>query len=292
MIDFINRLFGGGGKSPSAPAPQQSSTREQLQPLPQNKVEAFLDWYRAQRKPAVRLTPDPDAPIEPLGTRLLGPAYLPDGEEWPRDDAGEPLLFLAQINFADCAALEGYPREGVIQFFIGVDDLFGADFDNLLGGTRFIRVIAPDAKGALHDRPPTTRTDEYLYSPSQSDTVRDRGVMLVAESFEDQIDLSNREADQRFFAMSEDHDLDPLYEAIDAIDQTRTLCHHTGGYPAFTQSDIRFDEKYAGFNQVLLRLTSDDILMWGDAGECVFMMRSADLARGDFSQVAYSWDCG
>jgi uncharacterized protein YwqG len=119
-----------------------------------------------------------------------------------------------------------------------------------------------------------------------------RGIMLVAEPFEDQIDLSNKDAETRFFGLSEDHDLDPLYEEIDAIDRMRAPSHHTGGYPAFTQSDIRFEKKYADFDHVLLRLTSDDILMWGDAGECVFMMRSADLARGDFSGIAYSWDCG
>lgn len=297
MIDFLKRLFGGGGKPTPAPvpnlvpAPQPTLAREQLPPLPQDKIDAFLDWYRAQRKPAVRFTPVPDAPIEPLGSRLLGPAYLLDGEQWPRDDSGEPLQFLAQINFADCASLDGYPRDGVIQFFIGIDDLFGADFDNLLGGQRLVRVIPADAKGALRNRPPISRDDEYLYTPSQSDAVRERGMMLVAIPFEDRMDLSNKEADQRFFAMSDEHDLDPLYEAVDEIDQTRDLCHHTGGFPAFTQSDIRHDAAYEDFDHVLLRLTSDDILMWGDAGECVFMMRSDDLARGDFDKVAYSWDC-
>ena len=133
---------------------------------------------------------------------------------------------------------------------------------------------------------------KFLSTPAQSDDVRLRGIMLVAEPFEDQIDLSNKDAETRFFGLSEDHDLDPLYEEIDAIDRMRAPSHHTGGYPAFTQSDIRFEKKYADFDHVLLRLTSDDILMWGDAGECVFMMRSADLARGDFSGIAYSWDCG
>jgi uncharacterized protein YwqG len=31
--------------------------------------------------------------------------------------------------------------------------------------------------------------------------------------------------------------------------------------------------------------------MWGDVGEAVFMIRSTDLANGDFGQVAFSWDC-
>ena len=131
-----------------------------------------------------------------------------------------------------------------------------------------------------------------LYTPAQSDAIRERGVALVSEAFEDQMDLSVKEADGRFSRLASTHDVDRLYEAIDAIDQTRATCHHTGGYPAFTQADIRYDADYEEYDHVLLRLTSDDILMWGDAGECVFMMRSADLARGDFSQVAYSWDCG
>lgn len=294
MINFLKRLFGGGSEGLPKPAPSPAPivyTIEKDPPLPQEDIDAFLDWYRQQRKPAVRFTPDPEAEIEPLASRIFGPAFLPDGEEWPRDDNGEPLEFLAQINLADCSSLDGYPREGVVQFFIGIDDVFGADFDNLLGGQRLVRVIASDAQGRLHERPPISREDEYLYSASQSDPVRTRGVMLVAEPFEDQMDLSNKEADGKFFRLASTHDVDRLYEAIDAIDQQRALCHHTGGYPAFTQSDIRFEAEYEDFDHVLLRLTSDDILMWGDAGECVFMMRSADLARGDFSQVIYSWDC-
>lgn len=280
----------GARHQAAMPAPQASKKP----PLPEEQAAEFLAWYNAQTKPAIALTPDPESPIDPKGTRLFGPAYLEKGEEWPCGNDGRTLDFLAQLNLEDCAALEGYPQEGIVQFFVGRDDLFGANFDDLLNGQFHVRCIPADMDGEMRNPPHSDEFDTSGiddFSPSCNHEARLRGIRLAAAPVEDRIDLSVMQAEERFFALSDDYDLDPLYDRIDAADQNRPARHHTGGFPAFVQSDIRKDPRYADFDRVILRLTSDDFLMWGDVGEAVFMMRSSDLAAGNFSQVAYSWDC-
>jgi len=299
MIAFIKRLLGLDKAVGAAPvSPPITSTKQTLQPLPEEVAKDFLDWFQAQQKPAVALKPDPTLPIEPRGTRLFGPALLVEGEEWPKGRDGETLDFLAQLNLADCAPLDGYPREGLVQFFIGRDDLFGANIGGPGGldtGNFLVRGLPVDVGGAIQTAPHADTFDPSGiddYSPSSHFDMRKRGITLVPEMITDQMGLDVLEASLRFDALDhKTYDLDPLYDAIDTIIQDAPLEHHTAGYPAFTQSDIREDERYAEYDHVLLRLTSDDYLMWGDVGECVFMIRSADLAKGDFSRVVYSWDC-
>jgi uncharacterized protein YwqG len=64
--------------------------------------------------------------------------------------------------------------------------------------------------------------------------------------------------------------------------------HKLGGYPEFTQQDPR---KPQDRQVLLLQLDSDDAMMWGDSGIANFFIDPADLQRGDFSRVAYTWDC-
>ena len=292
MMNFLKKLFGGA--SQPAPAQNAPSPRSKLPPVSEAQFEEFVRWYEAQQRPAIALTPDPDLPIEPIGSRLLGPAFLREGEEWPCGRDGGTLDFLAQVNLEYCTALEGYPREGIVQFFIGRDELFGADFDDLYDGNFLVRHLPADTLGALHRAPhegeyDTSGIDDY--SPAQNHAMRLRGIALTAQPIIDRIDLSVLEAEQKWRELVRNYDASAAFRRIDAIDASRPQRHHIGGFPAFTQSDIRHDPRYAAHDRVLLRLTSGDYLMWGDVGECVFMIRPDDLARGDFSRVAYSWDC-
>ncbi|HEY6814824.1 MAG TPA: YwqG family protein [Croceibacterium sp.] len=290
MIDFLKRLFGGAAAPPPPPRPRASDKP----PLPAELLAEFEAWYLTQHKPAVALRPDPAGAIGSTGSRLGGPVWLAAGEAWPVDEKGVPLEFIAQLDLADCSALAGYPRSGLVQFFIGRDDLYGAEFDDLLAGSYLVRYCAADAAGALHAPPPLTEHDGVPcsdYSPFQNDGVRENGLALAAVLVDDPIDLSIKEAELRIDELYKHYDIATLYAFAERPEVERPIRHHTGGYPAFTQSDIRNDAAYADLDQVLLRLTSDDSIMWGDVGEAVFMMRSEDLATGDFSKVAFSWDC-
>ena len=85
--------------------------------------------------------------------------------------------------------------------------------------------------------------------------------------------------------------VDSVQERIGQLAETREFAHKVGGHPTFTQYDFREPGKHAEFDVLLLGLSSDDAIMWGDVGEASFMIRADDLARRDFSRVAFYWDC-
>ena len=62
------------------------------------------------------------------GSKVGGTPYLPKGTKWPVDEQGVPLRFLAQIDCTQLTALPDYPHAGLLQFFIGTDEMFGCDF--------------------------------------------------------------------------------------------------------------------------------------------------------------------
>ena len=68
--------------------------------------------------------------------------------------------------------------------------------------------------------------------------------------------------------------------------------HHIGGYPYFTQFDLRDSGNIPKDYELLLQLDSDEYLMWGDMGVSNFFIHPEDLKKADFSRVAYTWDCG
>ncbi len=102
--------------------------------------------YRQQllstEKPVVRikLSPADKSSLRRWDSKVGGAPYLSLGAEYPHTANGDPLTLLAQINFAQTPPLENFPRQGLLQFFIHSDDLYGCDLDNLLNNDGF-RVI-------------------------------------------------------------------------------------------------------------------------------------------------------
>ncbi len=291
-MDFLKKLFGGGKPAPppSRPAPKKPAKP----PLPKEDFDGFTSWFTSHQRPAVRFIPAPDREITEQGSRLGGPVWLAEGEEWPVAADGVPLEFVFQLDCADCATLDGYPEDMILQFFIGRSDLYGFNFDELVTGDFLIHARQRGDTGRLHAPPLLAEVNGEFgsdYSPFGRSAVRGTGVMVDAQPFTDTIDGNSDGVYDRIYAFIDDYDLSEIDAWLDVAHMGRGLSHHTGGYPAFTQADITATPAGQPFDHVLLRLTSDDTIMWGDSGECVFLIRSEDLRKGDFSRVAYSWDC-
>ena len=290
IFHFFSRLLG------LAPRPPSRTLRPKL---PDSDLAEFREWFDAQTKPAIALIPDAGRPVVATGSRLGGPAWLAKGEPWPTDTKGEPMEFLAQLDMADCRLLDGYPCTGIVQFFIARDDTYGLHHGEFKDGGLFrseyaVRHVHPHESGQLVPQPELAVTAEDRYGDftvfEDRDTRRN-GIALRPERFTDRMAVNIHEAEERLLPWYRDYDVAALWDHVEAEENRRRESHHTGGYPAYTQVDIRGYDAYRGYDQVLLRLTSDGHLMWGDVGEAVFLMRPDDLADGDFSRVLYSWDC-
>ncbi len=264
-------------------------------------LKPFLSNITATKKPTLDMSlTSVENPIL-WESRIGGVPYLPVGTDFPVDSHGVPLKLLAQINFAQIPPLEHYPKTGLLQFFIGGDDLYGADFDDLQAQKDFRVIywenIIEDASQLQQDFSAieSAYNDEY-YSPiegqfsieftpstqyiSSEDFQFGRKVLGVDNLY----DYEEQFAGEDFY----DEWLEPYNEYFGANG------HRLGGYPFFTQTDPREYREEIQDYVLLLQIDSDyeTGILWGDIGVGNFFIHPDDLKNKDFSKVVYNWDCG
>ena len=258
------------------------------EPVSDEEAEDVVRWYRSLARPALLLTPAAN-PKADTGARLGGSPWFADGEHWPTDGNGQKLEFLAQIDFAQLPALDAFPDVGALRFFIGRDDIFGVNFDAPERGDFAILWHPGPAEGGRYEPPLALTADDG--SPFQDETVRVAGKAFDAALASDLPDASSLEVQVRLDGQGRREGISELEDELFTIAEERPFGHRIGGHPTFTQSDFRMPGRNDEYDVVLLALTSDEWIMWGDVGEAVFMLRAADLAARDFSRVAFYWDC-
>lgn len=261
-----------------------------------------------------------------FSSKLGGVPYFPKSMKYPTvsggDCDGEPLRFLAQLNFEELPKLPGFPTEGILQFFAGYgggrDDVYGMNFDD--GQKQDTWRVIYHEKIITDESLLLSEEDMPKIDHEEGDYPFEGEFKLTAESVEP-MPLSS--ADFRFekavvAAYNEIFGGDiigtwdskggkglcqvdePLYDAIYTRDGSKT---RMGGYPAFTQEDPRgYNDEYAKCTVMLFQSDSesggndennwDDEIMWGDCGVANFFISPEDLAKRDFSHVLYNWDCG
>lgn len=301
MMDWLRKLLGGSEpqasgdipKTPSeaAPAQRRRTPYSELPRLGEAQKDEIYAYFAGKNRPAVGLLPDPAAPVRTGGSRLGGPVWLPSGHEWPLGANGRPMHFLAQVDFAEFTPPDpAFPDKGLLQVFIGRSDVYGINFDDMRQGDFALLFHEGIASGSLHQQPPESyEGEEFDYTPFSGD-IRAKGMVLKPHAYSDILTPSEWTAEvflEKFYG----HNLEDMDGWFDDLYERRTLYHHVGGYPAFTQADPRRDERYSDYDVVLLQLTTDEHMMWGDSGEATFFIRRADLEARDFSQVLYTWDC-
>ena len=238
-----------------------------------------------------------------------GIPYFPKEEPWPKDANGAPLLFLSQIDCTQLAALPDFPHTGLLQFFVGSDDVWGMDFDDMTntGGFRvfYWETVDPSVTKAdvAAKRPPVPQ--EYgspVFQPcrilfgapvQQGMTPGDFhfDILFVQKWNQRKPDEPIERDWDVFELLDEDDDADDLFGYI-GEDVPR---HQLGGYPYFTQADPR-EVQHGDLDTLLFQLDSDTrgrefFVCWGDLGVGNFFISRDALKRRDFSKVLYNWDC-
>lgn len=244
-----------------------------------------------------------------LDCKLGGIPFVPEGGSLPVDaDNGNPLFLLAQINFAKIPHIEDYPKEGILQFFIGGDDLYGMDCED--GSIQ-------NSWRVLYFEDISDPMDEKLVEQMVDESFESDELLLPFENFKESYLLEFNEnescisvTDYRFDEMLTKYCNDLWHESFGEIEGETSLPEplrdiiykelsgyesRIGGYPAFTQYDPRDEEGWSDY-ELLLQIDSygdDDgwIIMWGDSGIANFFISAEDLRNKDFSKVLYNWDC-
>ncbi len=261
-------------------------------------VDGFLAEYetalQATRRPSVDIRLEPMADDDPRASKVGGRPYWAGGRDYPAGADGVPLHLLAQIDFAELpSSLDGYPKSGLLQFFIASDDHYGADFDSgmtadSMSAQRNFRVVYwPDTRAEPRE------VDVPAAESLPHDPARPRRMRFSAST--ETLGVQDHRFDRLLggdahvaigtYAKARHLDADALFDAV--YERNGRSGHKIGGYPFFTQQDPRTDDRL----ELLFQLDTDDQMMWGDAGVGGFFIAPEDLARGDFSRVMYSWDC-
>lgn len=305
----------------------------QVGPLKEKKMEISPETQVKLDKLLARV----DEIIEPVDTVRLKPSrgkttvfdsklggvpYFPKSMKYPTvregEFAGQPLRFLAQLNFGSLSKLPGFPREGILQFFAGCsgDDVYGMDFDDGFNQNLF-RVI-------YHESVITDETKLYSEKDmpdfdEEDDPYPFKGeFLLTAEKAEPMsISVGDFRCDKVVTAAYNElfgggvvgmwgrgkgiYDVDK--ELLDAVCEARNFVGtRMGGFASFAQEDPRVrNDEYAKCTVMLFQSDSenggekdnwDDMICWGDLGVANFFISPEDLAKRDFSRVLYNWDCG
>ena len=185
--------------------------------------------------------------------------------------------------------LPPFPTQGIMQFFINDDDLYGMDFDDGENPDTF-RVLyhaeVTQNEAVLQTKFPMLRDfDDLLpHHPDES-------YPLTFALAEEVVPITDYQFYQHFgadfFRQFGEKEWDVMDEFGKAV---RPQGHKIGGYAYFTQDDPRRPDDPM---LLLFQLDSDELmdLMWGDMGVGHFFIREKDLAARDFSRVLYDWDC-
>lgn len=292
----------------------------EISPETQEKLDKLLAKVDEKIPPVgtVRLKPKRGTATV-FDSKLGGAPYFPKGMEYPTvregDNAGKPMRLLAQLNLSALPKLEGFPTEGMLQFFVFPDDLYGADLDAPRDQNGF-RVIWHES--ILTDTAALLSEDEIPKNDDDDDIFPFEGeFLLIAEEVKlagaDQADFRFDKAVAEAYNELFGGDVvamwdadgkgirqvdEPLYDAIFSRSSEKT---RMGGFPYFTQDDPRrYNETLRGHTVMLFQSDSenggdgewDDEICWGDMGVANFFITPEALAKRDFSDVLYTWDCG
>lgn len=227
----------------------------------------------------------------PTDSYVGGHPFLPAGHAWPRDEEGESMHFVAQVNFADVPALSGFPTSGLLQMFVKADDTWGLTFDDTTGVTGFhcrwfsaADLTQPSQAASAHPIP----IPRDSYSPVADSTTPRRieftETRMLPQGWEHLApDLARHpHAFDVLANLWEDHE-DLADATLDGWDV------QVGGWPSFVQAPPVVPTGRS--SQLILGFGSNDLMMWGDVGTAHLFGDPAALASGDLSGLWWEWAC-
>lgn len=276
--------------------------------------KAVLDILEKNKKSMIKISLSDDKP-NLFQSKFGGIPYLPKNVGAPKNKENEQLTLLAQINIEELPKNNIYPmEEGILQFWILNDDVLGLDYDTHLGnGFKVVYYKDIDKsvteEEVLEKYKPYKNEDSYFpvegefslsfkltdgYFSDSNDDFRE----IVNKEMK-KFHIENKEKYKEILKVYEDKEYLSYWDIWDILEEDKKIGeklfdggHKIGGFPNFTQSDVREIEDY---EILLLQIDSEGTekneIMWGDCGIANFFIREKDLKELNFEKVIYNWDC-
>ena len=273
-----------------------------------------LDILEKNKKPMIEISLSDEKP-NLFQSKFGGVPYLPKNVEVPKNRENEQLTLLAQINIEELPKNNIYPmKEGILQFWILNDDVLGLDYDTHLGDG-FKIIYYKDIDKSVTEEEVLEKykpyKDEDSYFPVEGEFSLSFKLIdgYFSDSNDDFREIVDREM-KKFYDENKEKYSDILkiydkenqlnyWEIWDILEEDKEIGeklfgagHKIGGFPDFTQSNIR---EVGDYEILLLQIDSDrtekNEIMWGDCGIANFFIREKDLKELNFEKVIYNWDC-
>ena len=232
--------------------------------------------------------------------------------EVPKNKENEQFTLLAQINIEELPKNNIYPmEEGMLQFWILNDDVLGLDYDTHLGnGFKVVYYKEIDKsvteEEVLEKYKPYKDEDSYFpiegefslsfkltdgYFSDSNDDFRE----IVNREMK-KFHIENKEKYNEILKAYDDKEYLSYWDIWDILEEDKKIGeilfesgHKIGGFPNFTQSDIR---EIGDYEILLLQIDSEGTekneIMWGDCGVANFFIREKDLKELNFEKVIYN----
>lgn len=243
-----------------------------------NEFKTQLEKYKLE---TIKISATPLEKGESLqisDSKFLGKPYLPKEMEYPKDKENNPMVLWTQINFADVPVLDGYPDQGILQFFVSAE-WFDMDDYKVVFHNNITEEFQTDFSFLTEEM--------YEESPIYREHKLDFSKEIEYGSSED-FRFDMRFNDKDYWDFQETLTKNQTEEIEKIIDGTG---HKIGGYAYFTQADIRDCNKNLKQDLLLLQIDTDDEIMFGDSGVANFFINPEDLKNKRFEKAWFNWDC-
>ena len=238
-------------------------------------------------------------------SKVGGLPYWDPAKTYPTDSKGNKMHLLAQINFDREKVEAPLPQGGMLQFFVGGEEMYGLDFDHpteqkdwrIVYHEKIDTRVTAEAVEAM-GIPSNNGDDEEVDSPVFRSCVFrlvKKETWLTPDNWE-RFDELTLEVAEDLFGETEAESANEVFgeDQYALLEEEYFYSENSQllGHPFFTQEDVR--EEGSRYNTLLFQLDSetvDDVVMWGDSGVGNFFINAEDLKRLDFSNVLYNWDC-
>ena len=238
-------------------------------------------------------------------SKVGGLPYWDPEKTYPTDSNGKKMFLLAQINFDQDKAESPLPQSGMLQFFIGGEEMYGLDLDHpseqkdwrIVYHEKVDASVTAEAVEAM-GIPSNNGDDEEVDSPVFRSCVFrlvKKETWLTPDHWE-RFDELTLEVAKDLFGETDAESANEVFgeDQYALLEEEYFYSENSQllGHPFFTQEDAR--EEGSRYNTLLFQLDSetvDDVVMWGDSGVGNFFINAEDLKRLDFSNVLYNWDC-
>ena len=293
---------------------------QSARPVPQKKpyqgdvpLEALPEDIQARTKvPAYRLQVKRGEKPSLTDSKIGGLPYWDLSQPYPADEKGQPMQLLAQINFGAEKMDKPFPKTGLLQFFIGLDEMFGCNFGEkpdqknyrVVYHPRINESVTPEqvsalgAPGLVDDYRTSPLEEELAVYVERADSSANDRSFVFEEAFRETVKavMGVDMGEQKSYEFLDEDVYDELFESfLETDDGCMNGGHWMLGYPSFTQEDPRSED--SPFDTLLLQIDSmrneenGYSILWGDCGVANFFISRTDLEKLDFSRVLYNWDC-